>query len=231
MFVDGAFQTFFIRCEMGAYFYTVSRNLLCWQTAKWNAVEQSWIAQLSMFNFEVHYKPGKENEDTDFLLRNPINCPTEDDEEDGDISLCSIDGSKTQENIDSLESHAKLQVIQNMEEAEENFKLENPMDNLPSYMSEDLTMMQIQDADISKVRDIINLKTRINKNKRSKLPPSTRKLLQQRKRLIFVNNILSCKVCGRMGKTLQYVVLETLTDLLTVTVLIVLQYSDFVISR
>lgn len=66
MVVYGAFQTFLLGAKW-VNFYTDSRNLLNWQTAKWSAVEQRWVAQMSMFNFELHCKPGKENEHADFL--------------------------------------------------------------------------------------------------------------------------------------------------------------------
>ena len=40
-------------------------------TAKLNAVGQRWVNELADFNFEIRYKPGKENVDADFLSRQP----------------------------------------------------------------------------------------------------------------------------------------------------------------
>ena len=40
-------------------------------TAKLNAVGQRWVNELADFNFEIKYKPGKENVDADYLSRRP----------------------------------------------------------------------------------------------------------------------------------------------------------------
>ncbi len=40
-------------------------------TANLGAVEQRWVAQLSEFNFEVCYKPGRQNVNADVLSRIP----------------------------------------------------------------------------------------------------------------------------------------------------------------
>lgn len=52
--------------------YLVSANL--------GAVEQRWVAQLAEYNFEVCYKPGRQNTNADVLSRIPVS--TEPDEED-----------------------------------------------------------------------------------------------------------------------------------------------------
>lgn len=41
------------------------------ETAKLWAVEQRWVAQLAEYDFEVHYKPGRENKNADVLSRLP----------------------------------------------------------------------------------------------------------------------------------------------------------------
>ncbi len=41
------------------------------ETANLGAVEQRWVAQLSEFNFEVCYKPGRQNVNADVLSRIP----------------------------------------------------------------------------------------------------------------------------------------------------------------
>lgn len=42
------------------------------ETANLGAVEQSWIAQLSEFDFEVFYKPGKKNTNADVLSKDSL---------------------------------------------------------------------------------------------------------------------------------------------------------------
>lgn len=41
------------------------------ENANLGAVEQRWVAQLAEYDFEVHYKPGKENTNADVLPRIP----------------------------------------------------------------------------------------------------------------------------------------------------------------
>ena len=59
---------------LGATFtvYT-DNNPLCYlqSTAKLGAIETRWAADLSMFNFEVKYSPGRENRNADSLSRKP----------------------------------------------------------------------------------------------------------------------------------------------------------------
>ena len=42
------------------------------ETANLSAVEERWVAQLVEFNFEVHYKPGRMNQNADVLSRIPV---------------------------------------------------------------------------------------------------------------------------------------------------------------
>lgn len=125
-----------------------------------------------MSNFELHYKPGKENEDGDYLQRHPINGPAIDDE-DGDILLCCNEVNKTPKDREERELIAKVQMIQILKEAEEHFKVNIPICTIPSYSYEALATFQLQDVDISKVRDIITLKSRTNTSQRNKLPVCT----------------------------------------------------------
>ena len=41
------------------------------ETANLGAVEQRWVAQSAEYDFEVHYKPGRENTNADVLSRLP----------------------------------------------------------------------------------------------------------------------------------------------------------------
>ena len=42
-------------------------------TAKLNATGHRWVSELSEFNFQIKYRPGKVNVDADFLSRMPVN--------------------------------------------------------------------------------------------------------------------------------------------------------------
>ena len=41
-------------------------------TAKLNATGHRWVSELADFNFKIHYRPGKENGDADYLSRLPL---------------------------------------------------------------------------------------------------------------------------------------------------------------
>lgn len=58
---------------MGARFtvYTDNNPLSYLQTAKLGAVEQRWASQLALFNYEIRYRPGTANRNTDALSRLP----------------------------------------------------------------------------------------------------------------------------------------------------------------
>lgn len=56
----------------------------------------------------------------------------------------------------------KLRITKALE-GEENFKVDNPVDTLPSYSLEELANFQIQDENISKVINILSDKITVNK--------------------------------------------------------------------
>lgn len=69
-------------------------NPLCHlNTAKLGAIEQRWVAQLAVFDFEVQYRPGRCNTAADALSRRPglegTEVVTEDSEFDGCVAICS----------------------------------------------------------------------------------------------------------------------------------------------
>lgn len=55
------------------------------ETANLGAVEQRWVAQLSEFNFEVCYKPGRQNVNADVLSRIPWGIEPEKDDTGKDL--------------------------------------------------------------------------------------------------------------------------------------------------
>ncbi len=58
--------------------------------AKFGAIEQRWVAQLAIFDFEVKYRPGRHN---DFLSRQPLAgepANPEDVEYDDCVTICIV---------------------------------------------------------------------------------------------------------------------------------------------
>ena len=58
--------------------FTDNNPLAHWKTAKVGAVEQRWLAEMAAFDFEVKYKPGRNNQNADALSRNPVGPPFHD---------------------------------------------------------------------------------------------------------------------------------------------------------
>lgn len=85
---------------LGSKFVVLTdNNPLCHlQTAKLGAIEQRWVAQLSIFDFEVKYRPGSSNAAADALSRQEFAGEPEaahDSEFDHCILLCNFIGRGT----------------------------------------------------------------------------------------------------------------------------------------
>ncbi len=80
---------------LGANFVVVTdNNPICHlKTAKLGAIEQRWVAQLAVFDFEVKYRPGRHNAAADALSRQPLAgepANPEDVEYDDCVTICNV---------------------------------------------------------------------------------------------------------------------------------------------
>lgn len=78
---------------LGAKFVVVTdNNPLCHlKTAKLGAIEQRWVAQLAVFDFEVKYRPGRHNVAADTLSRHPLaGEPDSSEELDDCVAICNV---------------------------------------------------------------------------------------------------------------------------------------------
>lgn len=82
---------------LGSSFVVLTdNNPLCHlMTAKLGAIEQRWVAQLSVFDFEVKYCPGRSDAAADALSRQEFAGEPETDPDsdlDSCISVCNLIG-------------------------------------------------------------------------------------------------------------------------------------------
>ncbi|KAK3518538.1 hypothetical protein QTP70_001500 [Hemibagrus guttatus] len=86
------FRSYLLRSK---FTILTDNNPLCHlNTAKLGAVEQRWVAQLTVFDFEVQYRPVRCNTAVDALSRRSgleeVEEVTEDSEFDGCIAICNV---------------------------------------------------------------------------------------------------------------------------------------------
>lgn len=78
----------------GIYRQHEPEYLNVWKKAKLGAIEQTWVAQMSMFNYEITYKPGRATGNADCLSRYPVDGPGTSDEV-GDIAISRVGVTKS----------------------------------------------------------------------------------------------------------------------------------------
>lgn len=94
--------------------FTDNNPLAHLNTANLSAVEQRWAAQLTGFQFEVCYRPGRTNGNADALSRWPVHETSVRTTEDG-IAPCSEGGYLEAEVVRAC-VHAFVPVVEDLEE-------------------------------------------------------------------------------------------------------------------
>lgn len=133
-------------------------NPLCHlKTAKLGAVEQRWVAQLSVFDFDVKYRPGRHNTAANALSRQSLaGEPTIPDEYDDCVAICNIISKGTVLETDLViasERSYRVQQICALEgggEADNDNQGSTP--TLPGYTTTELADFQKNDPTISSFR-------------------------------------------------------------------------------
>lgn len=172
---------------LGSWFEVITdNNPLCHlQTAKLGAIEQRWVAQLSVFNFEVKYRPGKSNAAADALSRQEFaGEPESDPDVDWDecVAICSVFSRGTalepELALKGLEC-CRLRQIRVLEAGEAVTSLQGNTHTLPGYTREQLVEFQKSDPVLGEFRGFWNTKKRPVHLERKSLSRSVKCLLKQ----------------------------------------------------
>lgn len=165
-------------------------------TAKLGAYEQKWAAQLADFDFEIKYRPGKENVNADALSR--LNVDSKDI-----ISEC-IHGSMIPLEIKVAQSSTIFIEATDVSSAE----------TFPTYSNCDLKDMQLNDRVISKCVEFVKSKTVPKPSFLKKQGKRTQVLLRQLKHMDFIDGVVHRKINDpKLGDLTQLLLPECLKDI------------------
>ncbi|KAK3544562.1 hypothetical protein QTP86_016933, partial [Hemibagrus guttatus] len=173
-------------------------NPLCHlNTAKLSAVQQRWVAQLAVFDFEVQYQPGRCNTAADALSRRPgleeVEEVTEDSEFDGCIAICNAIRAGTRVEPD-LAVLVNCRETRPLHAAVVDIDGEMPMventPTLPGYTKDELRGFQKVDPTIAALKNFWDQKRKPTKQERIGLSRPALSLLKQWDRIIEKEGLL-----------------------------------------
>lgn len=149
---------------LGSKFTIITdNNPLCHlSTANLGAIQQRWVAQLAVFDFDVKYRPGRCNTAADALSRRPAAdepAPdSEDAEYDGCVAICNTVRAGTALGLDLVTAGVESCKVRqlNASETSEAVISEAAQDNtptLPGYSKAELQSFQASDPTLSVFRE------------------------------------------------------------------------------
>lgn len=174
------------------------------ETANLGAIEQRWVAQLAEFDFEVLYKPGRQNTNADVLSRVPAEQEPEKEDTEKDFMLLGTDAVRalfwpaTEAERDKEDREIAVQAVVKSKVVGQSWEEVSELQN------EDLTVGPIRKAVIKGVRP--------TRDQKVQMESSLRKLADQWDRLRLRHGVLFRRIRDpRDGEVLwQMVVPESL---------------------
>lgn len=156
--------------------YTDNNPLSHLATAKLGATEQRWVAQLSLFEYELRYRSGRSNKNADALSRQHAGG--------------SLIGQDVAERGTSLP--ISLQDIPGLHPATQSSHVAIPV--FPSHTISELCTLQAADPDIQAIFSLWRRKKRPSATERQRMSPMSLALLRQWDRLVEDNGLLYRKI-------------------------------------
>ena len=171
---------------LGSFFsaYTDNNPLAHQETAKWGAVEQRWVAELAAFNYEIHYKKGRNNRAADALSRNPVDVPEGPDDSVTAVTL--VQATTIPESV--------------MEAARNTPAVPVYVVKVDEIKTSDLAAAQGQDQDVLPVLQSVRTGSLPPKHERLKMSVVSKTLLQHWTKLSFKDGLLVKQYKGPLGE-------------------------------
>lgn len=173
---------------LGSKFVVLTdNNPLCYlKSAKLGAIEQRWVGQLSVFDFEVKYRPGSSNAAADALSRQEFAGEPEpggDTEFDDCVAVCNMVDRGTPLNPDLVVAGihcCKVRQIRALESGGvENSDEQGNTPALPGYTRQQLVEFQSNDAALKEFKQFWDRQKKPNYRERLDLMTPVKRLLKQ----------------------------------------------------
>ena len=150
-------------------------------SAKLNATGMRWVTELAGYDFELRYRPGKDNADADGLSRNPLEC----------ASLETLERECTDGCDHSVLSSVLSPSVSTCTVSANLLDIPDPSAFLSSPVpTAELQKAQIDDDVVGPVYQSVSTSVRPNRRAWQMLPSRSKLLFRQLKKLAIVDGIL-----------------------------------------